>query len=100
MPPIRRPLNRPDLVTRIASQWHLLTAKDVEASVTTILAAIAGTLARGERVEVRGFGSFSLNRRAPRAGRNPKTGAPVSIPEKRTPHFKPGVELRQRVDKR
>ena len=92
-------MTRSDLVARIASQWHLLNAKDIEASVATILSAIGAKLADGGRTEIRGFGSFSLNLRPARTGRNPRTGVTVSVPAKYTPHFRPGVELRQRVDK-
>jgi len=92
-------MTRSDLIARIASQWLLLNAKDVEAAVSTILSAIAAKLAEGGRAEIRGFGSFTLSHRSPRTGRNPKTGEPVSVPAKLTPHFKPGVELRQRVDR-
>ena len=63
-----------------------------------ILDQMADSLARGERIEIRGFGSFSLHYRAPRMGRNPKTGDPVSLPGKYVPHFKPGKELRERVN--
>ncbi len=92
-------MNRSDLIARIASQWLVLNAKDVEASVATILSALTTRLAEGGRAEIRGFGSFSLIHRPPRTGRNPKTGVKVYVPAKYTPHFKPGMELRQRVDK-
>jgi integration host factor subunit beta len=90
-------MNRSDLVALIASKWYLLNTKDVEASVATILSAIAGRLAEGGRAEIRGFGSFWVHQRPPRTARNPKTGAAVSVPSKRSPHFKPGTDLRKRV---
>ena len=66
----------------------------------TILDAMSDALARGHRIEIRGFGSFSINRRPPRIGRNPRSGAPVVLPEKLVPHFKPGKALRETVDAR
>ena len=75
-----------------------LQAKDVEMAVRVIFDSMADSLARGERVELRGFGSFALNYRPARNGRNPKTGEPVKVPAKYTPHFKAGKELRERVD--
>ena len=75
-----------------------LVVKDAELSVKAILDAMAEKLATGKRIEIRGFGSFSLNYRPPRLGRNPKTGAKVQVPEKYVPHFKAGKELRERVD--
>jgi integration host factor subunit beta len=70
----------------------------MELAVKMILDHMSDALARGERIEIRGFGSFSLHYRAPRVGRNPKTGEPVSLPGKYVPHFKPGKELRERVN--
>jgi len=93
------PMNRPDLVDRINSHFPFLDAKDVEACVSTILSALSTRLAEGGRVEIRGFGSFSVGYRPPRVGRNPRTGVKVSVPAKHVPHFKPGTELRERVDK-
>ena len=90
-------MTRSDLISRLASHRHLLTAEDVEASVTAILSALATKMAKGGRAEIRGFGSFSLHHRPPRAARNPKTGVTVSVPAKCTPHFKAGTELRERV---
>src|SRR5690606_11951981 len=74
-----------------------LKAEDVDLAVKTLLEAMAATLAEGERIEIRGFGSFSLHYRPPRMGRNPKTGEPVALAGKHVPHFKPGQELRARV---
>jgi integration host factor subunit beta len=90
-------MSRSELVARLAAHFHLLTVKDAEASVSTILSAISEALAEGHRVEVRGFGAFVVNYRPPRKGRNPSTGASVSLPEKHVPHFKPGKEMRNRV---
>lgn len=67
-------------------------------ALAEILGAIAAALAAGNRVEIRGFGSFSLNYRLPRTGRNPKTGEKVAVPGKYVPHFKAGKELRERVE--
>jgi integration host factor subunit beta len=73
-------------------------AKDADMSVKMILDAMTEALAIGDRIEIRGFGSFSLNYRPPRTGRNPKTGSKVQVPAKYVPHFKAGKELRERVD--
>ena len=73
-------------------------AKDADFAVKMILDALSEALVKGDRVEIRGFGSFSLNYRPPRVGRNPKSGGKVSVPEKWVPHFKAGKELRERVD--
>lgn len=77
----------------------ILNAKDVEQSVKIIVDTMTRALAKGQRIEIRGFGSFDLNHRPARLGRNPKTGEKVAVPEKYVPHFKPGKELRERVDK-
>jgi integration host factor subunit beta len=91
-------MNRSELVTIIAGRFPQLIARDIELSVATILAAITTSLASGGRAEIRGFGSFTLNYRPPRKGRNPKTGELVEVPAKRVPHFKAGKEMRERVD--
>lgn len=91
-------MTRTDLIHQLADKFHPLTAKDVELSVRTLLDGVALTLAKGGRIEIRGFGSFHLNYRPPRKGRNPKSGATVMIPAKYVPHFKAGKELRERVD--
>lgn len=75
-----------------------LQAKDIEYSVKVLVDTMTRSLARGQRIEIRGFGSFDLNYRPARIGRNPKTGESVNVPEKHVPHFKPGKELRERVD--
>lgn len=91
-------LTRSELIERLAARQQLLTGKDVELSVKTIVEHLSSTLSNGERIEIRGFGSFSVHHRAPRIGRNPKTGESVSLEAKSTPHFKPGKELRDRVN--
>lgn len=91
-------MTRSDLIAALASRFTHLTAKDAEISVKEILDAIGDSLANGGRIEVRGFGSFSLNYRPPRTGRNPKSGDPVSVPAKFVPHFKAGKEMRERVE--
>lgn len=91
-------VTKSELIERIAQRQTQLAYKDVELAVKSILEHMAQTLATGERIEIRGFGSFSLHHRPARVGRNPKTGEPVSLPGKHVPHFKPGKQLRDRVD--
>ena len=91
-------MTKSELIERIAQKQAQLAHRDVELAVKMILEHMAERLASGERIEIRGFGSFSLHYRPGRVGRNPKTGAPVSLPAKYVPHFKPGKELRERVD--
>lgn len=91
-------MTKSELVEVIASKQSQLSGKDVELAVKTIIDHMSQSLAEGERIEIRGFGSFSLHYRAPRVGRNPKTGESVSLPEKYVPHFKPGKELREKVN--
>ena len=91
-------MTRSELIDLLADRFPLLTVKDVEAAVKEMTETIGHTLAQGSRVEIRGFGSFALNYRPPRIGRNPKTGEPVSVPEKWVPHFKPGKEMRECID--
>ncbi len=93
-------MTRSDLVEELASRFSQLTHRDAEYAVKTILDAMGDALVRGHRIEIRGFGSFSINRRSPRMGRNPRSGESVAIPEKRVPHFKPGKALREAVDAR
>ena len=98
-----RSMTKSELIERIvAAQAQVsgsqLTSKDVELAVKTMLEQMSQTLASGERIEIRGFGSFSLHYRAPRIGRNPKTGESVGLAGKHVPHFKPGKELRDRVN--
>ena len=91
-------MTRSDLVESLAAKFSQLTHRDAEFAVKTILDAMSDALARGHRIEIRGFGSFSINRRPPRVGRNPRSGEQVVIPEKLVPHFKPGKALRESVD--
>ena len=93
-------MTRSDLVEELAARFGQLTHRDAEYAVKTILDAMSDALVRGHRIEIRGFGSFSINRRPPRMGRNPRSGESVAIPEKRVPHFKPGKALREAVDQR
>ena len=87
-----------ELIERIARKQSHLAYKDVELAVKCLLEQMSNSLSAGERIEIRGFGSFSLHFRPPRSGRNPKTGTSVSLPGKHVPHFKPGKELRERVN--
>ena len=91
-------MTRSDLVARLTERFGQLTHRDTEFAVKTILDAMSDALARGHRIEIRGFGSFSINRRPPRVGRNPRSGEQVVVPEKLVPHFKPGKALREAVD--
>jgi integration host factor subunit beta len=90
-------MTRSDLVELLAEHIGQLTHRDAEAAVKTILDAMSDALVSGHRIEIRGFGSFSITRRPPRMGRNPRTGEKVPIPERRVPHFKPGKALRQAI---
>ena len=91
-------MTKSELIEKLSLDHSHIAAKDVEESVKSILELMTDTLADGERIEIRGFGSFSLHHRAPRTGRNPKTGATVQLEGKSVPHFKPGKELRERVN--
>ena len=91
-------MTRSDLVEELAARFSQLTHRDAEYAVKTILDAMTHSLLSGHRIEIRGFGSFGLNYRPPRTGRNPKSGEKVHVPEKYVPHFKAGKELRERVD--
>lgn len=93
-------MTRSDLVEELAAQFSQLTRRDAEFAVKTILDAVGNAMVRSHRIEIRGFGSFSVNRRPPRMGRNPRSGESVAIPEKKVPHFKPGKALREAVDAR
>ena len=93
-------MTRSDLVEELANRFAQLTHKDAESAVKAILDAMGQAMVRGHRIEIRGFGSFTINRRPPRMGRNPRSGESVAIPEKRVPHFKPGKALREAVDER
>ena len=91
-------MTKSELIERIAAVQAQLSAKDVELAIKTMLDHMADALAEGDRIEIRGFGSFSLHYRAARVGRNPKTGDKVQLAGKYVPHFKPGKELRDRVN--
>ncbi len=91
-------MTKSELIARLADRFPQLIAKDTDFAVKVILDAMAEALSGGQRIEIRGFGSFSLNYRPPRLGRNPKSGERVQVPEKYVPHFKAGKELRERVD--
>ncbi|MFP4154197.1 MAG: integration host factor subunit beta [Halothiobacillaceae bacterium] len=91
-------MTKSELIDRLAERQEHLQLRDVEASVKLVLQEMMDALARGERIEIRGFGSFSLHFRKPRVGRNPKTGEAVQLPGKHVPHFKPGKALRERVN--
>lgn len=93
-----RSMTKSELIEKIAAVQSQLSAKDVELAVKMMLDHMAEALAEGERIEIRGFGSFSLHYRAARLGRNPKTGEKVELLGKYVPHFKPGKELRERVN--
>jgi len=87
-----------ELIAKLAKHYPQLVAKDAEMAVNAILEAMFTSLVQGRRIEIRYFGSFGINYRPPRLGRNPKTGERVLVAEKFVPHFKPGRELRKRVD--
>ncbi len=91
-------MTKSELIERMAAEQTHLSQADVELAVRCIIEKLSGALAKGERVEIRGFGSFSLHYRPPRMGRNPKTGQAVALPAKYVPHFKPGKALRERVN--
>ena len=96
-------LTKSELIERIVTaqtqtSGSQLTSKDVELAIKAMIEQMSHTLASGDRIEIRGFGSFSLHYRAPRIGRNPKTGESVGLAGKYVPHFKPGKELRDRVN--
>jgi integration host factor subunit beta len=92
-------MTKSELISHLAERFTQLVHKDAELSVNSILNAMFKALLQKQRVEIRGFGSFSLNYRPPRIGRNPKSGISVKVPEKYVPHFKPGKELKIRVNK-
>ncbi len=92
-------MTKSEVIALMATLQPQLVAKDAEYAVKMILDAMARTLREGNRVEIRGFGSFDLNYRPPRNGRNPKSGEKVHVPEKYVPHFKAGKELRERIER-
>ena len=91
-------MTKSELIEKLGDKLSHLSARDVEQSIKEILELMAQSLSKGDRIEIRGFGSFSLHYRAPRVGRNPKTGDSVELSGKYVPHFKPGKELRERVN--
>ncbi|MCG6940193.1 MAG: integration host factor subunit beta [Thiohalocapsa sp.] len=91
-------MTKSELVALLTSHQSTLSQQDVDDAVKILLQQMSDALAAGQRIEIRGFGSFSLHARPPRLARNPRTGAPVAIPARHSPHFKPGKELRQRVN--
>ena len=91
-------MTKSELIAHLAARYPQLVAKDAEYAVKVILDALTLALVKGQRIEIRGFGSFGLNHRPARTGRNPKSGDKVTVPEKYVPHFKAGKELRERVD--
>ena len=90
-------MTKSELIETLTQRQQHLKSDDVDLAVKALLEMMGGALANGERIEIRGFGSFSLHYRPPRTGRNPKTGDAVALPGKHVPHFKPGKELRERV---
>jgi len=91
-------MTKSELIERLVQRQVHMSNKDVELAVKLILDNLVGELSQRGRIEIRGFGSFTVHDRPARRGRNPKTGAPVDIPRKFVPHFKPGKELRERVN--
>ena len=91
-------MTKRELIERLAERVKELSQKDAELIVNTIFDSMTEALAAGDRIEIRGFGSFQVKRRRPREGRNPRTGEKVSVEEKRVPFFKVGKELKERVD--
>ncbi|KEA65427.1 Integration host factor beta subunit [Marinobacterium lacunae] len=91
-------MTKSELIEHLIDAHPQLSVKDVELAVKTMLDHMTEALSDGDRIEIRGFGSFSLHYRAPRIGRNPKTGESVPLPAKYVPHFKPGKELRDQVN--
>ena len=91
-------MTKSELISSLANSYPQLLVKDAELTVKTILDTLTTALAEGQRIEIRGFGSFGVNVRPPRVGRNPRSGEKVMVQEKRVPHFKAGKELRERVD--
>ena len=91
-------MTRSELITALAARFPQLTSQDAAMATTEIIDAVSRALVQGQRIEIRGFGSFAVRQRAPRIGRNPKTGEKVTVPAKYVPHIKAGKELRERVD--
>lgn len=95
----RGAMTKSELIEKLVQQQQHLSQADVDLAVRSILGRLSSALAEGERIEIRGFGSFCLHYRPPRIGRNPKSGESVALPGKYVPHFKPGKELRERVNR-
>jgi integration host factor subunit beta len=91
-------MTKSELIEVIAKEQSHLAYRDVELAIKCMIEQMSQALASGDRIEIRGFGSFSLHYRPPRMGRNPKTGEAVALAGKHVPHFKPGKELRERVN--
>lgn len=91
-------MTKSELIDALAEAFQQLPIRDIDFSVKTLLDAMVDNLASGKRIEIRGFGSFSLSQRSPRMGRNPKSGELVEVPGKKVPHFKAGKDLRLRVN--
>lgn len=91
-------MTKSELIAALAASYPQLVVNDADIAVKTIIDAMIQSLADGHRIEIRGFGSFALSQRAPRIGRNPKTGEKVMVPGKQVPHFKAGKALRESVD--
>ena len=91
-------MTKSELIALLASRYPQLAARDTDIAVKTVLDAMTQALVNGQRIEIRGFGSFSLSMRSSRIDRNPKSGEKVMVPAKQVPHFKAGKELRERVD--
>ncbi|MCG8434593.1 MAG: integration host factor subunit beta [Gammaproteobacteria bacterium] len=91
-------MTKSELIEILSRKQNHLASKDVELAVKSILEQMSTALSNGRRIEIRGFGSFSLHFRPPRMGRNPKTGEAVALSGKYVPHFKPGKDLRERVN--
>ncbi|MCP4791698.1 MAG: integration host factor subunit beta [Gammaproteobacteria bacterium] len=91
-------MRKSELIENLVDRFQSIPVRDLEVAVKSLLEHMTEALEDGDRIEIRGFGSFSLHHRAPRIGRNPKTGESVSLAAKRVPHFKPGKELRDLVN--
>ena len=97
-PEIVPSITKSDLIDKLSQKQRNLSPEDVETAIKELIKMMSNSLATGERIEIRGFGSFSLHYRPPRSGRNPKSGELVNIPEKYIPRFRPGKEMRDRVN--
>lgn len=91
-------MNKSDLIDGLTKRLPTMAGRDVEVIINTIFDSMTDALVRGDRIEIRGFGSFEVRTRKPRLGRNPKTGSSVNVSERKVPFFKVGKELRERVN--